>query len=158
LPRQAWDKRKDKNSIEERRFIQVDEAFKTAYRVLFRAGLFDPPEAVPWTRIGLDEYGSAEHRALAHELTLQSMVLLENTNNTLPLKRGGLKLAVLGPQANNKGGVYTGAAKGGETGSYGGLCGGVFLLKTIRKENGMRFVLSGRGNVAKTKLRTEIGS
>ena len=51
------------------------------------------------------------------------MVLLENTNETLPLK-SGLKVAVVGPQADNRGGVYTGAAKGGETGAFGGLCGG----------------------------------
>ena len=127
---------------------QIDDAFKTAYRVLFRAGLFDPPEyavnssietvlwlasdvvcrvavfrRVPWTDIGLDEYGAHNHRALAHDLTLQSMVLLENANETLPLK-SGLKVAVVGPQADNRGGIYTGAAKGGETGAFGGLCGG----------------------------------
>ena len=83
----------------------MNEAFKTVYRVLFRAGLFDPPEKVPWTKIGLESYGSPEHRQLAYELALQSIVLLENRPNDssiaakpmLPLTTG-LKVAVLGPQ------------------------------------------------------------
>ena len=80
----------------------VNEAFKTAYRVLFRAGLFDPPEQVPWASIGMEDYGSAEHRRLAYEMATQSIVLLENSPKVagrpepmLPL-RAGLKLAVLG--------------------------------------------------------------
>ena len=92
---------------------EVNDAFKTAYRTLFRAGLFDPPAQVPWTSIGLSSYGSEQHRRLAYELALQSMVLLENHPLSgvgeltgtefeppammLPL-RSGLKLAVLGPQ------------------------------------------------------------
>jgi hypothetical protein len=48
----------------------VDARFKTAYRVLFRAGLFDPPELVPWTKIGLDQYGSDKHWDQAHDAAL----------------------------------------------------------------------------------------
>ena len=142
----------------------VDDRFKTAYRILFRAGLFDPPAQVPWTDIGLDQYGAESHRQLAYDTALQSVVLLHHDGKTLPLggakaqpgtddaerstgaerepgvthgahgstesdggttgNAGGLKLAVLGPQADNRGGIQGATAKGGETGSSGGLCGG----------------------------------
>lgn len=134
------------------RAVRMTSIREKAYRILFMAGLFDPAESVPWTAIGLDQYGAESHRQLAYEAALQSVVLLVHDNSTLPLGNGGgsssrrsnddnrnddnrnagtsstskrgFKLAILGPQADNRGGVQGADAKGGETGSSGGLCGG----------------------------------
>jgi beta-glucosidase len=61
-------------------------------------GLFDPPEKVSYTRIPFDVVDSAAHRELALEAARQSLVLLKNDSNFLPLAKTGLKkVAVIGP-------------------------------------------------------------
>jgi beta-glucosidase len=73
------------------------------YRVLrdrFRLGEFDPPELVPFSKISPDVICSPAHRALALETARESMVLLKNRNNFLPLNKAKLKrIAVIGPHA-----------------------------------------------------------
>ena len=44
---------------------------------------------------------SAGHDSLALDMARKSMTLLMNKDNTLPLKRGGLTIAVMGPNAND---------------------------------------------------------
>ncbi len=69
-----------------------------AARVLL--GEFDPPENVPYSKIGFDVVDSTKHRALALDAARQSIVLLKNANNFLPLKKAELKnVAVIGPTA-----------------------------------------------------------
>lgn len=77
----------------------VDAAIAKTLRVRFQLGLFDPAEQQPLTRLGVDDIGSAESQNVSLDATLQSLVLLENNNNTLPWKTG-LKLAVIGPHGN----------------------------------------------------------
>ena len=61
-------------------------------------GLFDPPEKVSYTQIPFDVVDSAAHRDLALEAARQSLVLLKNDSNFLPLAKTGLKkVAVIGP-------------------------------------------------------------
>ena len=91
----------------------VDTAFKTAYRPLFEAGLFDPPESVPWTSTPLSDFGSDAHRHEAYEAALQSIVLLMNNDGLLPINPAGKSMAMVGPQSSNTGngdicGGYTG--------------------------------------------------
>ena len=64
-----------------------------------KLGMFDPPEMVPYTKIGGAEMDSAEHRAVARKIANESMVLLKN-DGVLPLKTSGIKIAVVGPLAN----------------------------------------------------------
>ena len=64
-----------------------------------KLGMFDPPEMVPYSKIDEKELDSAEHRALARTLANESMVLLKN-DGTLPLKKGPIKIAVVGPLAD----------------------------------------------------------
>ena len=64
-----------------------------------KLGMFDPPEMVPYSKIDEKELDSAEHRALARALANESMVLLKN-DGTLPLKQGAIKIAVVGPLAD----------------------------------------------------------
>ncbi|MGC9261529.1 MAG: glycoside hydrolase family 3 C-terminal domain-containing protein, partial [Phycisphaerae bacterium] len=67
-------------------------------RVLF--GEFDSPESVPYNTISFDVVDSPAHRELALDAARQSIVLLKNDNNFLPLQKSALKtVAVIGPTA-----------------------------------------------------------
>src|SRR5208337_921833 len=63
-------------------------------------GMFDPLAAVPFNAIPYSEVDSAAHRELALEAARESIVLLMNRKNTLPLKPSNRKLAVVGPTAD----------------------------------------------------------
>lgn len=54
-----------------------------------------------WTGIPFSVVASAGHDSLALDMARKSMTLLMNKDNTLPLKRGGLTIAVMGPNAND---------------------------------------------------------
>ncbi len=67
-------------------------------RVLF--GEFDSAESVPYNSISFDVVDSPAHRALALKAARQSIVLLKNDSNFLPLQKSDLKtVAVIGPTA-----------------------------------------------------------
>ncbi len=67
-------------------------------RVLF--GEFDSPQSVPYNSISFDMVDSPAHRALALKAARESIVLLKNDNNFLPLQKSDLKtVAVIGPTA-----------------------------------------------------------
>ncbi len=70
------------------------------FNVRHLLGLFDPPEKVPYTRIPFTAADSPEHRELALEAARQTLVLLKNENDFLPLNKADLKnVAVIGPTA-----------------------------------------------------------
>jgi beta-glucosidase len=67
----------------------------------FRLGLFDPAERNPYSKIGLDQNETPEHRQLALDVARQSLVLLKN-NGILPLDAAKTKhIAVIGPNADS---------------------------------------------------------
>jgi beta-glucosidase len=66
---------------------EIDQALKRLFAARFRLGMFDPPEMVPYAKIPFSENDSAAHRQLALEAARESLVLLKNDNNTLPLKK-----------------------------------------------------------------------
>ena len=59
-------------------------------------GLFDPPEQVPYTRIPFEVVDSAAHRALALAAARQSLVLLKNDSQFLPLDKTAFKKVAVG--------------------------------------------------------------
>ena len=77
----------------------IDTALIRLFTARIKLGLFDPPALVPYTKIDENELNSPEHRELARELANESMVLLKN-DGTLPLKKSGVKIAVVGPLAD----------------------------------------------------------
>jgi beta-glucosidase len=77
----------------------LDTALIRLFTARMKLGMFDPPEMVPYTKIDPKELDSAEHRALAHKLANEAMVLLKN-DGLLPLKPGIKKIAVVGPLAD----------------------------------------------------------
>jgi beta-glucosidase len=77
----------------------IDVAVTRLFTARMKLGMFDPPEMVPYTKIAESELNSAAHRDLARKLADESMVLLKN-DGTLPLKSTGIKIAVVGPLAD----------------------------------------------------------
>ncbi|HEY6620641.1 MAG TPA: glycoside hydrolase family 3 N-terminal domain-containing protein [Steroidobacteraceae bacterium] len=77
----------------------LDTALIRLFTARIRLGMFDPPEAVPYSAIDEKELDSAQHRAHALKLANESMVLLKN-DGTLPFKPQIHKIAVVGPLAN----------------------------------------------------------
>ncbi|MDO5970734.1 glycoside hydrolase family 3 C-terminal domain-containing protein [Flavivirga aquimarina] len=77
---------------------------KSAARILtsrFKLGVFDSVENNPYTKISPEVIGSKKHQELALETSRQSIVLLKNKNNTLPLDASKIKkIAVVGFNAN----------------------------------------------------------
>ena len=79
---------------------EIDVALKRLMTARFRLGMFDPPEKVPFTRIPYSENDSPAHRELSLKAARESLVLLKNENNTLPLKKDIKSIAVIGPNAD----------------------------------------------------------
>ena len=80
----------------------VDQQLGHLLRTMFRLGVFDPPDSVPFSKIPFSENNSVAHAELALQAARESMVLLKN-DGTLPLDRAKLKrIAVIGPNANSE--------------------------------------------------------
>jgi beta-glucosidase len=76
---------------------QLDEAVRRILRVKFALGLFDKPYL---DRSNDAKVLSKPHLAAAQEAAVQSVVMLKNEKNTLPLNRSVNKVAVIGPLAD----------------------------------------------------------
>ncbi len=79
----------------------IDRAVKRLFTALFRLGMFDSPEMVPYAQIPFDVNDCQEHRELALQTARESIVLLKNENNFLPLDKGLKSIAVIGPNADD---------------------------------------------------------
>lgn len=77
----------------------IDQAVHRLFMTRFKLGMFDPDSSVPYASLPLDSVGSAQHLALAQQASEKSLVMLKN-NGLLPLK-SGIKVAVIGPNADN---------------------------------------------------------
>jgi beta-glucosidase len=80
---------------------EIDTAVKNLMRIRFRLGMFDPPEMVKYAQIPFSENDSAAHHKLSLEAARESLVLLKNDKNTLPLKKDLKTIAVIGPNADD---------------------------------------------------------
>lgn len=86
----------------------VDAAAANVLRVKFALGLFENPWADEGRAVEL--IGCREHRELALEAARKQIVLLKNRGGVLPLARRSMRLAVVGPNADepmNQLGDYT---------------------------------------------------
>lgn len=79
----------------------MDHALERSLLTRFKLGMFDPPEMVPFTSIPADVVGSEKHRNLAYQAAVESVVLLKNKNNILPIKPSTKKIFVTGPNATS---------------------------------------------------------
>jgi beta-glucosidase len=81
----------------------IENVIKGEFRVMIKLGLLDPPEQVKYASIKGDEevWKRPEHKAIAKRVADESVVLLKNSGNLLPLNKASLKsIAVLGPLAD----------------------------------------------------------
>jgi beta-glucosidase len=79
---------------------EIDRAVKRLFEARFRLGMFDPPEMVPFSRIPIEANDSPANRELALRAARESIVLLKNEQNLLPLKKEIKTIAVIGPNAD----------------------------------------------------------
>ncbi len=79
----------------------IDRSLHHLFRIRFRLGMFDPQDQVPFARIPPEANHSPASQALALEAARQSIVLLKNTDDFLPLDKHLGSLAVIGPNADD---------------------------------------------------------
>jgi beta-glucosidase len=79
----------------------VDRALERTLGTRFKLGMFDPPEDVPFTSIPMDVVACPEHRQLAYQTAVESLVLLKNKDDILPIKPSTNKIFVTGPTATS---------------------------------------------------------
>ena len=79
----------------------IDKSVKRVLKARFELGEMDDPSKVSWAKIPFSVVASAAHDSLALKMARESMTLLLNKHNVLPLKRGNLTVAVMGPNAKD---------------------------------------------------------
>lgn len=79
----------------------VDEAVRRVLRGKYRLGLFDDPYRYCDAAREADQTLTASHRAMARRLACESIVLLKNEGDLLPLSRGVGRIAVIGSLADD---------------------------------------------------------
>jgi beta-glucosidase len=112
---------------------RIDDAVRRILLVKFQMGLFENPNTDASL---IAKVGSAEHRQVARECVRESLVLLKNSNRSLPLKKDLKRIAVVGKAADD-----LGVQCGGWTIDWQGRTGevtpgGTTLLAAIRKSVG----------------------
>ena len=93
-----------KNLVEEK-IISIDIINDAVIRVLelkYNLGLFSDPYRYCNLQRENEYVLNAENRQIALEMAKESIVLLKNENNILPLKKSGLKIALVGALAKDK--------------------------------------------------------
>jgi beta-glucosidase len=92
---------------------RLNDAVFRVLRDRIRLGEFDPQELVPYSKIPTNVICNPEHRALALKAASESIVLLVNRNNFLPLDKTKIKtIAVIGPHSDTfTPGGYSGKAE-----------------------------------------------
>jgi beta-glucosidase len=81
---------------------RIDDAVKRILSVKYAFGLFDKPRPALRKWSNHVSFGCHEHRQVARKAVRKSLVLLNNTNNTLPLKKNA-RILVAGKNADNLG-------------------------------------------------------
>ncbi len=82
---------------------ELDDLLRPKFRITLKLGLLDPPAMVPYTVVKDSPlpWDTPEERAVSKKMALESVVLLKNEKNFLPLEKNTVKsIAVVGPLAN----------------------------------------------------------
>ncbi len=104
-----------KQSLEDGKITMsdLDTAVKRMLTAKYKLGLFDDPYKYCDLNRSKTEVFTAENRTFARKVASESMVLLKNENNLLPLKKSGT-IGLIGPLANtavNMAGTWSVATK-----------------------------------------------
>ena len=80
----------------------IDVSIRRILNGLFELGFFDPASMVPWSTIPYSNVDSQEHKDHALKVARQSVVLLKNEGDVLPVRPSDVKkIAVVGPNATD---------------------------------------------------------
>ena len=88
----------------QRGLLSEAEVDKHVIRLLegrFDLGEMDDPSLVEWSKIPYSKMSCKEHAQTSLDMARQTIVLLQNKNQILPLQKGKEKIAVIGPNADN---------------------------------------------------------
>ena len=88
-----------------RGLISEAEVDKHVIRLLegrFDLGEMDDPALVEWSKIPYSAMSTKASANISLDMARQSIVLLQNNGNILPLKKNAEKIAVIGPNAHNE--------------------------------------------------------
>lgn len=88
----------DKGKIDE---SVLDSHLRKTLKGRFELGMFDPADMIPWSGITEDAISSDKFHQLAVQAARESIVLLENREDVLPLQKSLRKIAVVGPNADD---------------------------------------------------------
>lgn len=102
----SYTPRYSKSALDQKKITEedIDRAVNNLFSVRMRLGLFDgdPRKNGAFRKIGPELVCSEEHQNLALEAAQNSIVLLKNANNLLPLSKAKINsLAVIGPNADS---------------------------------------------------------
>lgn len=78
---------------------KIDEAVRRILRIKFRLGLFEQPYIVELPEN--ERYYQPESMRIAEQLAAESMVLLKNNRQTLPVNKSVKKIALIGPMVKD---------------------------------------------------------
>jgi beta-glucosidase len=115
---------------------RIDDAVTRILRVKFAMGLMDPKRSQLADRSLHKTFGSAEHRLVAREAVRQSLVLLKNRNQVLPLKKTAARIHVGGKSADDLGNQCGGWTIDWQGKSGDVTPGGTTVLAAIRQAVG----------------------
>jgi beta-D-xylosidase 4 len=80
----------------------LDKSVLRLTRSLIRIGYFDDPKNQPYRQYGWEHVGTAEANMYSFRTALESLTLLKNTNNALPIDASsGISVALIGPLVND---------------------------------------------------------
>ena len=141
----------------------LDFTCRTMLRTMFRNGLFEnnPSKALDWNK-QYPGWQSSEHLAVARKAAVESIVLLENKNNILPLSESLKTIAVIGPGADDlQTGDYSPKLQEGQLKSVlTGIKAAVGTQTKIIYEKGCEFVGDdisfNPGNAKKAALQSDV--
>jgi len=77
----------------------INRALARTLATRFKLGMFDPVERIPYASIPMSVVNNLQHRELAYQAALKSIVLLKNRDNILPVKDSVKSILVVGPNA-----------------------------------------------------------
>ena len=80
---------------------ELDKHLRYTLRGRFELGMFDPAESLPWAKIPASTISNEKNNDLATQAARESMVLLENKDNVLPLSKSIKTIAIVGPNADD---------------------------------------------------------
>jgi beta-glucosidase len=80
---------------------KIDLALSRLFLARFKLGMFDDDSIVPFAKIPFTVNDNPSHNQLARKASQESIILLKNEKNVLPLSKDLKKIAVIGPNANN---------------------------------------------------------